>query len=64
MSDDSMREQTIEAILEQWMHYRSTEEWLMNSIVKSRGTSRSAFKRMLKETRTMIKKIERQLFNV
>ncbi len=57
-------EEAIDLIFDQWLHYRSNEEWLMQQIVKSRGTSRSAFKRHLKETRKMLKGIERQLFNV
>lgn len=64
MPDDDMREETVAAILEQWIHYRDREEWLMRIIVESRGIKKSTFKRMLKETQKMIKKIERQLFNV
>lgn len=56
-------EEILETILEQWAHYRTTEEWLVLEIVKARGTSRSTLKRMLKETRKMLKNIESQLFN-
>lgn len=58
------RDELAEDIFSQWLHYRSNEEWLVKQIVKSRGTSRSTFKRMLEETRKMIKKIEDQLFRI
>jgi predicted DNA-binding protein YlxM (UPF0122 family) len=64
MSDDEIREELLTSVFEQWLHYRSNEEWLMKEIVKSRGVSKSTFKRMLKETRRMIKKIENQLFRI
>lgn len=64
LDDDAYRDELIGDVFEQWLHYRSNEEWLMQQIVKSRGTSRSAFKRHLKETRKMLKKIENQLFRI
>lgn len=64
MSDEEYREEAIDLIFDQWLHYRSNEEWLMEQIVRSRGVAKSAFKRHLKETRKMLKGIERQLFNV
>jgi len=64
LEDSEYRDELVATVLEQWLEYRSREEFLMNEIVKSRGTSRSVFKRMLKETRKMIKKIEDQLFRI
>lgn len=64
LEDSEYRDELIGDVLSQWLHYRSNEEWLMQQIVKSRGTSRSVLKRMLKETRKMIKKIEDQLFRI
>jgi len=63
MHEDEYREEVITLIFEQWLQYRSKEEWLMEQIVKSRGTTKSAFKRHLKEIRKMIKRIEGQLFD-
>jgi predicted DNA-binding protein YlxM (UPF0122 family) len=64
LDDSDYRDELIGDIFEQWLKYRSTEEWLIQQIVKSRGTSRSSLKRHLKETRKMIKKIENQLFRI
>lgn len=64
MTDEEYREEAIGLIFDQWLHYRSNEEWLVQQIVKSRGTTKSSLKRHLKETRKMLKKIERQLFDV
>lgn len=64
LEDSEYRSELTGTIFEQWLQYREDETWLMGEIVKSRGTSRSAFKRMLKETRKMIKKIEDQLFRI
>ncbi len=64
LDDSEYREELIGDIFNQWLQYRSNEEWLMQQIVRSRGTSRSTLKRMLKETRKMINKIEDQLFRI
>lgn len=64
IEEGEYREELIGLVIEQWLEYRSREEFLMRQIVKSRGTSKSTFKRMLKETRKMIKKIEDQLFRI
>ncbi len=62
-----MSEQEDEIIdfnLDQWAYYRNIETWMVKEIIKARGTSRSSLKRMLKETRKMISKIEEQLFRI
>ena len=61
---DELEEDITSFILDQWAYYRTTEEWLVKEIIKSRGTGRSTLKRMLRETRRMIKKIEDQLFRI
>lgn len=64
MHDDEYHAEVTSLIFEQWIEYRSKEEWLMSQIIKSRGTTKSALKRHLKEIRKMLKRIEGQLFNV
>lgn len=56
-------DETLDVVLEHWIRLRKQEEWLVSEIVKTRGTKRSALKRMRRETTKMLKKIERQLFN-
>lgn len=48
--------------LSRWLQYREQEEWLVQEIVKARGTRRSALKRVRKELLHIINNLEKDLF--
>lgn len=53
---------TTQIALDQWAQLRRQEEWLLGEILKSRGTYRSTFKRILVDIQKLIDKLEIQLF--